>query len=168
MDELLQLAEIALVFVGFVAIFIAVTRDSRGMSLVELLYVKTIVVESVVSAFIALAPVSLSLFGLAGPDLWRISSGLSLVLLLVGGGVLVPGSRAALRSKPGPLDRLFIAVGWALAAGATVVVLLNATGWLWVPALGPHFLSVVVFLAIGALAFLVIVFRRLGTSKTKS
>lgn len=162
MDELLQLAEIALVFVGFVAIFIAVTRDSDGMSIVELLYVKTIVVESVVSAFIALAPVSLSLFGLTGPNLWRISSGLSLVLLLVGGGILVPGSRAALRAKPSPLDRLFIVFGWALAAIATVAVLLNAAGWLWIPTLGPHFLSVVIFLAIGALAFLVIVFRRLG------
>lgn len=163
MDQLLQLAEIALVFVGFVAIFIAITRDSEGMSLIELLYVKTIVVESVVSAFIALAPVSLSLFGLTGPNLWRISSGLSLVLLLVGGGVLAPGSRAALRATPSPLDRLFVAIGWFLAAIGTGAVLFNAFGWLWTPALGPHFLSVVVFLAIGALAFLIIVFRRLRT-----
>ena len=84
-DELLQLAVIALVVVGFVAIFIAVTCDSHGTSIVELLDGKTIVVESVVSACIALAPASLSLFGLTGPNLWRISSGLSLVFLLVGG-----------------------------------------------------------------------------------
>ena len=164
MDQLLQLGEIALVFVGFVAIFIAVTRDANGMSLIELLYVKTIVVESVVSAFIALVPVSCALLGLTGPKLWHVSSGLGLALLVGGGSVLAPGSLAALRATPSSLDRLFIAIGWILAATGTAAMVLNAGGWLWGPSLGPHFLSVVLFLAIGALAFLVIVFRRLQSA----
>ena len=66
-------------------------------------------------------------------------------------------------AKPTPLDQLFIGAGWILAVAGTGTVLLNATGWLWIPALGPHFLGVVIFLAIGALAFLIIVFRRLRT-----
>ncbi|NQX89800.1 MAG: hypothetical protein HRT77_14175 [Halioglobus sp.] len=161
MDPLLNLAEIALIFVGFVAVFIAVTSEAGDMSFVESLYLRTIVVESIVSAFIALVPVSIVLIGVNGPTLWYIAGGLGLTLSIAGGAILVPDSLAALRATSGLIDHFFIAAGWMLAILGIGVILLNTGGWLWTPGLGPHFFAVVLFLAIAALAFLVIVFRRL-------
>jgi hypothetical protein len=79
-DLLVQLAAIAGVFVGFGAL-IAV-RSGGASDAHEVAYIRSIVSIAVWVAIVALAPVTLSRYGLAGHDLWLASSVLALVLLL--------------------------------------------------------------------------------------
>jgi hypothetical protein len=79
-DLLVQLAAIAGVFVGFGAL-IAV-RSGGASDAHEVAYIRSIVSIAVWVAVVALAPVTLSRYGLAGHDLWLACSVLALVLLL--------------------------------------------------------------------------------------
>ena len=78
-DLLVQLAAIAGVFVGFGAL-IAV-RSGGASDAHEVAYIRSIVSIAVVVAIAALAPVTLSRYGLAGHDLWLVSSVLLLALI---------------------------------------------------------------------------------------
>ena len=79
-DLMVQLAAIAGVFVGFGAL-IAV-RSGGASDAHEVAYIRSIVSIAVWVAVVALAPVTLSRYGLAGHDLWLACSVLALVLLL--------------------------------------------------------------------------------------
>jgi len=87
-DLLVQLAAIAGVFVGFGAL-IAV-RSGGASDAHEVAYIRSIVSIAVWVAVAALAPVTLSRYGLAGHDLWLACSLLALVLVL---GLWVVNSR---------------------------------------------------------------------------
>ena len=87
-DLLVQLAAIAGVFVGFGAL-IAV-RSGGASDAHEVAYIRSIVSIAVWVAVAALAPVTLSRYGLAGHDLWLACSVLALVLVL---GVWAVNSR---------------------------------------------------------------------------
>ena len=87
-DLLVQLAAIAGVFVGFGAL-IAV-RSGGASDAHEVAYIRSIVSIAVWVAVAALAPVTLSRYGLAGHDLWLACSIPALILLL---GVWVVNSR---------------------------------------------------------------------------
>jgi hypothetical protein len=87
-DLLVQLAAIAGVFVGFGAL-IAV-RSGGASDAHEVAYIRSIVSIAVWVAVAALAPVTLSRYGLAGHDLWLACSVLALVLVL---GLWVVNSR---------------------------------------------------------------------------
>ena len=87
-DLLVQLAAIAGVFVGFGAL-IAV-RSGGASDTHEVAYIRSIVSIAVWVAFVALAPVTLGRYGLAGHDLWLACSVLALVLLL---GVFIVNRR---------------------------------------------------------------------------
>ena len=87
-DLLVQLAAIAGVFVGFGAL-IAV-RSGGASDAHEVAYIRSMVSIAVWVAVAALAPVTLSRYGLAGHDLWLASSVLALVLIL---GVWAVNSR---------------------------------------------------------------------------
>jgi hypothetical protein len=84
-DLLVQLAAIAGVFVGFGAL-IAV-RSGGASDAHEIAYIRSIVSIAVWVAVAALAPVTLSRYGLAGHDIWLACSVLALVLVLVLYGV---------------------------------------------------------------------------------
>ena len=79
-DLLVQLAAIAGVFVGFGAL-IAV-RSGGASDAHEVAYIRSMVSIATWVAVVALAPVTLGRYGLAGHDLWLASSVLALVLVL--------------------------------------------------------------------------------------
>jgi hypothetical protein len=78
-DLLVQLAAIAGVFIGFGALISV--RGTGASDPHELAYIRSIVSIVVWAAVVALAPVTLSRYGLAGHDLWLACSVLALVLV---------------------------------------------------------------------------------------
>ncbi|WP_401000553.1 hypothetical protein [Agromyces sp. GXQ0307] len=75
------IAEIAGVFVGFAALISVTGRDEIGPS--QLAQVRAVVTIGLVVIVAALLPVALAAYGLHAPVLWRVSSGLFLVLVWV-------------------------------------------------------------------------------------
>ncbi|GAA1058936.1 hypothetical protein [Agromyces bracchium] len=75
------IAEIAGVFVGFAALISVTGRDEIAPS--QLAQVRAVVTIGLVVIVAALLPVALSAYGLDAPVLWRVSSGLFLVLVWV-------------------------------------------------------------------------------------
>jgi hypothetical protein len=116
-DLLVQLAAIAGVFVGFGAL-IAV-RSGGASDAHEVAYIRSMVSIATWTAVVALAPVTLGRYGLAGHDLWLACSIPALILLL---GVWVVNSRTPeIRQEFAVISRAQL-----MREGATNVLLLVA------------------------------------------
>jgi hypothetical protein len=127
-DLLVQLAAIAGVFVGFGAL-IAV-RSGGPSDAHEVAYIRSMVSIAVWVAVVALAPVTLSRYGLAGHDLWRASSVLALVLIL---GVYAVNSRTPeMRQEYAAISRAQLmregVINALLLVGLVVTLVLGALG----------------------------------------
>jgi len=123
-DLLVQLAAIAGVFVGFGAL-IAV-RSGGASDAHEVAYIRSIVSIAVWVAVVALAPVTLGRYGLAGHDLWLACSVLALVLVLV--GFAVNSRTAEMRQEYAASSRREGAVNALLLASLVVTLTLVALG----------------------------------------
>ena len=123
-DLLIQLAGIAGVFVGFGAL-IAV-RSGGASDAHELAYIRSIVSMAVWVAVVALAPVTLSRYGLAGHDLWLACSVLALVLVL---GLYAVNSRTPeMPQEYAASSRREVAIDVLLLVGLLVALFLVALG----------------------------------------
>jgi multisubunit Na+/H+ antiporter MnhC subunit len=123
-DLLVQLAAIAGVFVGFAAL-IAV-RSGGASDAHEVAYIRSIVSIAVWVAVVALAPVTLSRYGLAGHDLWRACSILALFLVL---GTFAVNSRTPeMRQEYAASSRREAAINALLLVSLVVALSLVALG----------------------------------------
>ena len=124
-DLLVQLAAIAGVFVGFGAL-IAV-RSGGASDSHEVAYIRSIVSIAVWVAVVALAPVTLGRYGLAGHDLWLACSALALVLVL---GLVAVNSRTPEMRQEYAQARLMRegAINALLMVSLLVVLVLVALG----------------------------------------
>jgi hypothetical protein len=159
-DLLVQLAAIAGVFVGFGAL-IAV-RSGGASDAHEVAYIRSIVSIAVWVAVVALAPVTLSRYGLAGHDLWLACSVLALVLVL--GGFAVNSRTPEMRQEYAAFSRASLmregAVNALLLGSLLVTLILVALGL--VPDQEPalYLTAVEVGLLATALTLLLLVFSQ--------
>ena len=123
-DLFMELAGIAGVFVGFGAL-IAV-RSGGASDAHEVAYIRSIVSIAVWVAVAALAPVTLSRYGLAGHDLWLACSVLALVL--VHGMYAVNFRTPEMRQEYPASSRREVAINVILLVILVVALILVALG----------------------------------------
>jgi hypothetical protein len=161
-DLLVQLAAIAGVFVGFGALISV--RSGGASDAHEVAYIRSIVSLATWVAVVALAPVALGRYGLAGHDLWLACSVLALVLVLV---VYVVNARTPeMRQEYAAVSRAHLmregAVNALLLVGLVVTLTLVALGL--VPGQEPalYLTAVMLGLLATAVTLLFLVFSQRG------
>jgi hypothetical protein len=83
-DALIGLAQVATGLVGFSALVLAVTGDSKPLTAQERFQLGEMIQAGLAVVALAFVPVGLSLFGVGGGWLWRTASGLHLAIMVAG------------------------------------------------------------------------------------
>jgi hypothetical protein len=162
-DLFMELAAIAGVFVGFGAL-IAV-RSGGPSEPQEIAFMRAVVLFGVLAVVAALAPVSISRYGLADHQVWALSS----ILVAVGfvGIVVVQGRTPEYRGVAGPRDRseaveIAAAMLYALAVALMLILIVLGVAPDLEAAL---YFTVVVVLLLGAAWLLIgLAYRRFSAS----
>lgn len=160
-DELTLIAELAVAFVGFLAIFLIFARREGRFSPPDSLRVRSILISSLFAMFLALLPLMLHLYGMRPSALWRTVSATGLIVgMLVGVGIarrqlaLSPEERSAV----GTVHTL---VAWGLFTAAAVLFAGNALGVFGAPTAAPYVTALVCALGVATSNFVTIAFQRL-------
>jgi hypothetical protein len=162
-DLFMELAGIAGVFVGFGAL-IAV-RSGSPSEPQEVAFMRAVVLFGVLAVVAALAPVSISRYGLADHQIWALSS----ILVAVGfvGIVVVQGRTPEYRGVARPRDRseaveMAAAMLYVLAGALMLIIIVLGVAPDLVAAL---YFTVVVMLLLGAAWLLIgLAYRRFSAS----
>ncbi len=159
-DQLVLMAELGIGYAGFLAIFLAFTRQQGVFSPPDSLRVRAMLLASFLAIFGAIAPLSLVLFSIPETVIWRVAG----VGFLVG-QLLVYWNVAAHQLSMEPGDRKNVGpdsfFGWFLAGLASLLLVINAAGLVWQPSAHLHVVSIVCMLGICTTAFVAIAFHRL-------
>lgn len=159
-DQLVLLAELGIAYAGFLAIFLAFTRQQGVFSAADEVRVRAMILSSFLAVFGAVAPLSLVLFPIPETLLWRLAGAGLLV-----GQLLVYWNVAKRQLSMKPEDRLLMrsdsVFAWFLATLASMLLVVNASGLVSQPSAHLHVLSVVCTLGVGTTAFVSIAFQRL-------
>ena len=81
-DELVLMAELGAAFAGFLAIFLIFAKREGRFSPTDSLAVRSMILGSFSTVFLALAPLALAALGAGESLVWRTSSGLGLLAAL--------------------------------------------------------------------------------------
>jgi len=156
--ELALIAELGVGFAGFVAIFLIFARRDGRFSPADSLRVRSIITASFQTVFASLLPLALSLYGLSGPQLWRIAS-----LLAIAAAVPVVLHIARLHLSLAPQDRAEVGlahsyIAWGLSAVSVVLFIANAAGSLGGPGAALYVSALIGLLGIATSNFVTIAF----------
>lgn len=159
--ELALIAELGVGFAGFVAIFLIFARRDGRFSPADSLRVRSIIISSFQAVFSALVPLALSLYGVAGSDLWRLAS-----LVAVAAGMPVAIHIARFHFLLAPTDRAEVGfahsiIAWGLSALVATLLIANAVGFLGGPDAALYITAQIGLLGIATSNFVTIAFKRL-------
>jgi len=159
--ELALIAELGVGFAGFVAIFLIFARRDGRFSPADSLRVRSIITSSFQAVFGALVPLALSLYGLAGSDLWRFAS-----LIAIACATPVATHIARVHFQLAPTDRAEVGfihsvTAWGLSALAGALFVANAAGFLGGPSASLYITALICLLGIATSNFVTIAFKRL-------
>ena len=127
-EALVALAEIAIAIAGFSAIVIVLRRSRDPLSPDLLFILRTMIVNSVSVAFLALFPWVLAYTALPEAEVWRWSSGaFTFGVLFSGWPRYIREQRALPQPRDTGVSRLFI-VGWGIGGLALIVHFANLFG----------------------------------------
>ena len=160
-DQLALIAQLGIGFAGFVAIFLIFARRDGKFSPPDSLRVRTIILASFTSIFLALLPLLLSLTELNEATVWRASS-LVYLAVVVPSTVIVGRIQLALR----PEDRAELGLSnnvtsWVLASVGPILLAVNVTGMFGGPSPLLYLAALVITLGIATSNFIMIAFQRL-------
>ncbi|MFQ5471423.1 MAG: hypothetical protein ACE5FA_00880 [Dehalococcoidia bacterium] len=162
MESFETLAEIAIGLAGFGTIAIVLSRDSRRWSSADFFRTAALFLSSLGALFLSLLPIGLATAALPDMLLWRISSAVMAVFIVVFSAILLDLRRKhlerALWFGPVLLATISISTVTNLCAQA-----LNSTGFLFEPNATIAFFGIVWFLMYGCLMLVRIVFLPPGS-----
>ncbi len=156
-DQLNLVAEIAAALLGFIAIFIALSRSDGRFAESDRHFIQAMVTSAALAIVLALAPRTLALF-LAEAQAWRIAA---MVGIGFGGLAMLLQARQQFRmsrDEAVKIHWLWHAVAWLLAATAAVLLILALIDAGRTSAYFVTGLSVMVLLSLTV--FIAVVFRR--------
>lgn len=160
-DELALIAELGAAFAGFLAIFLIFAKREGRFSPVDSLAVRSMILSSFSTIFIALVPLALAVLEFSEPVVWRSSSGFGLLVLsLVAVNMGLSQRRIPPSSRTDLNSALVIAV-WLMASTVAALFAANVFAVFGTPSAGLHISALVVMLAVTALNFSDIAFKRL-------
>ena len=157
MDSFEILAEVAIGIAGFGSIAIVLGRDRTGWESAGFFRTSSLFLASLGALFLALLPIGLATTRLATEWIWRTSSGVMLVYVLVFSLILLRWRRRYLDRELWFGPTLFSLVASTTVANA-LAQLLNSSGVAFEPNPACYFFGVVWFLLYGCLLLMRIVF----------
>ncbi len=161
-DELILIAELGAAFAGFLAIFLIFARREGRFSAADSLAVRSMILGSFSAIFIALVPLALGVLDAPESVVWRTSSGFGLLVLLFVAVSMALAHRRILRSDDrSDLNSPLVVAAWLMASLVVALFLANVSGLFGDPSAGLHIAALIVLLAISALNFSDIAFKRL-------
>ncbi len=150
-DYLLRLSALAVSFVGFASVIVALRRAlGAELSSLHMHFVRLFIEGSLAVAAFGLLPGALSYTGLTEPVIWRLSSALA---ALTFSAYLVSLFRRRRRITPGPFPLITI-VNYAVSIVAALALWGNAVGIPIQPSASPYILALTWFLVLGGWVFL--------------
>lgn len=160
-DELILLAELGAAFAGFLAIFLIFARRDGRFSPTDSLAVRSMILGSFMTLFLALAPLVLAALEIEPATVWRVSSALTLLVIVLVAVNMARAHRRIPRDARGDLKTGLVVVAWTLATTVAVLSAINLLGLAGSRAAGVHLASLVAILGITAVNFSDIAFKRL-------
>jgi hypothetical protein len=132
-DVLIGIAQIAGTFAGFAALTGIVGRRARGSSRHDVERLRTVILVGVTVVVAALIPTVVAGYGLNETTVWRVSSGLALVInWALGAAVTGFGRRSGLLEA----DRIYKWAGYAIEVPLQLALIANVFGGLSAHAAG--------------------------------
>jgi hypothetical protein len=124
-EILLSIAEIAVAFAGFAAIAGVIGSRKGESQRHDFERLRGVVVASVVVVVSALIPIVLSRYNLADQMVWRLASGIALIINLLGLAQVIRGGRqSGLISS----DRFYTRIAYAIEIPIELTVVANVLG----------------------------------------
>ncbi len=160
-DELILMAELGAAFAGFLAIFLIFARREGRFSPTDSLAVRSMILGSFATVFLALFPLALAALESPDPVVWRTSSGAGLVVMLSMAASMAFAHRRIPLDAREDLRTSLVVAAWSLASLVVALFLANLAGWLGGPSAGLYLSGLVALLGITALNFSDIAFKRL-------
>ena len=132
-DVLIGIAQIAGTFVGFAALTGIVGRRARGSNRHDVERLRTVILNGVMVVVTALMPTVVEGYGLNETTVWRVSSGLALVVnWALGAAVSAFGRRSGLLES----DRIYRWAGYSIEVPLQLALIANVLGVLSAHAAG--------------------------------
>ena len=159
-ETLSTVAEVGLGLAGFTGVLVVLGRQPGRFSPAESFRLAVLLVGSLSALFLSLVPLVLRDFGLAGANLWRVSSGVMLASVVCSGAFL---ARPVARFRVSKSEAYSPWVLGSLTSGALIVLVLqvvNLTGLLWPTGPGAYSFGLLFLLAGGVVQFVRILFVR--------
>ncbi len=122
-DQLNLVAEIAAALIGFIAVFLALSKSDGRFSESDRHFIQALVITSALAIVFALVPRSISLFNDNG-SVWRTAS---IVAVILGSMAMFSQARQQLRMSRGEAAKihwLWHFVAWALGASTGILFVL--------------------------------------------
>ena len=159
-DALSALAEVAIGITGFAAIALVLIRSRDSLPPNILLVIRTMIVNGVFIAFLALFPWVLASGTLPPTEVWRWSSGAFVFGVLVLVLPVYVREQRALGPLQDSLLRLSL-VTWGLAGLMLLVHVANLFGWPLSPSFSAFYLGLWLGLSVAGIAFVFLIYRLL-------
>ncbi len=160
-DALTALAEIAIGIAGFAAIALVLSSNRDSLSPYLLFIIRTMIVNSVTTAFLALFPWVLASRRLPPAEGWRWSSAAFVLNVLFVVWPVYIREQRALGPRPDAGVSRVLVVGWGLGGLALIVHLANLFGWPLTPSFSAFYLGLWLALSVAGLAFVFLIYRLL-------
>jgi hypothetical protein len=160
-DQLLGFSEIALALAGFAAIALVLGRREGVLPSGSAYVVRFMVVNALGPALLALFAFVLQLLGVPEPALWRLCSGLYLVVAVFLLLLSLRQERELKQSGELLLPKTFARAMWGGALLAHVVQVSNLVGYPTGPSAGVFLLGLWVLLSLAAVQFVTLLFLSL-------
>ena len=122
-DQLNLVAEIAAALIGFIAVFLALSKSDGRFSESDRHFIQALVITSALAIVFALVPRSISLFNDNG-SIWRTAS---IVAVILGSMAMFSQARQQLRMSRGEATKIHWSwhfVAWALGASTGILFVL--------------------------------------------
>ncbi len=122
-DQLNLVAEIAAALIGFIAVFLALSKSDGRFSEADRHFIQALVITSALAIVYALVPRSISLFNDNG-SVWRTAS---IVAVILGSMAMFSQARHQLRMSRGEAAKihwLWHFVAWALGVSSAILFVL--------------------------------------------
>lgn len=157
-DVLLTIAEFSLALAGFSAVVLVLARRGGEIDEAAAYIVRFMILNAVGAGFLALLPSLVVALGASEPLVWRLSSAVYVVSVVL---LTLPLAISQAIEVRGLLARGLSSAFWTLSAAAHLVQLSNAVGFPFAPSFGGFLLGLMLLLGLAGIQFVVVVFRLL-------
>ena len=159
-DVLILIAELALGYAGFMAIFLIFARRRGHFNSADAFRIRSIISASFFALFGSLLPLILNLYGYEGSLLWSISS---TVIAFIGMAIMLPLIYLNISMNNDDREevgRFYSIAAWGLVVSGELLVAFNALGFLGQPSAAIYVTAMVSLLGVATVNFVAITFRR--------